>query len=469
MLFKQACMRFGLVQPEASSPPFALRAPISCTRIRELLVRLIRGKSCRPPQHVGQDFRRGVLVFLALSLQAVSLRAEDAQTKAAPAPSSSSSGTAAPQARQTPPDTSGLQSQTLLASIDKILKRAAAAREAAKTLPTRDKFLFDPVWTETREEREKDVRDLLDSALAVVTDAPILKLQEDIRKQQEEIAADRERMAAFREKRLEVPQSGLLPSFFSETKESIEKAMTALEADIKKREADILHIKQEIGKGLAAAGITLSQDQLDLLLDGVLGDDILKLMTAFEVAKVADQKLSTLVKQSNEDLKSARRYFAMHAALFAMLVQAQDMLIGRIDKVYLTRLSDIIGNIDQTGAKTRELWQSAGRDDQRRSLEANSKAQEISRRVSAFYRDYLQNQRRLLVQARDRTLFDLRVADNTFETVEESFQLKALMDEARTSFESVQKLDPPGFEQIFRNENLRREFENLTQKLGPSS
>ena len=44
-----------------------------------------------------------------------------------------------------------------------------------------------------------------------------------------------------------------------------------------------------------------------------------------------------------------------------------------------------------------------------------------------FYRDYLQAQRRLLAQARDRALFDLRVADNTYETVEESFQLKALM------------------------------------------
>ncbi len=325
------------------------------------------------------------------------------------------------------------------------------------------------MWTETREEREKEVRDLLDSALAVVTDAPILKLQEDIRKNREEVVADRERMATLREKRLEAPQSGLLPSFFSETKESIEKSMTALEADIKKREAEILRIKQEIGKSLTAAGVLLSQDQLDLLLDGVLGDDLLKLMTAFEVAKVADQRLGTLVKQSNEDLKSARRYFAMHAALFAMLVQAQDMLIGRIDKVYQARLSDIISNINQTAAKTRELLQSAGRDDQLKALEANVKAQEISRRVSTFYRDYLQNQRRLLAQARDRTLFDLRVADNTYETVEESFQLKTLMDEARTSFESVQRLDHPGFEQIFRNENLRREFENLTQKLGPSS
>ena len=55
-----------LVQPEASSPPFAARAlaslpRISCTKINSLLVRLIRGKSCRRPQHVGQDFPRGVL------------------------------------------------------------------------------------------------------------------------------------------------------------------------------------------------------------------------------------------------------------------------------------------------------------------------------------------------------------------------------------------------------------------------
>ena len=413
------------------------------------------------------SIRSGLLV-LAVSLQAISLQAEEAEPKAVSPLAAAPSSPAAPEARQAL-DTSGLQSQALLASIDKTLKRAATAREAAKTSPSRDTFLFEPVWTETREEREKEVRDLLDNALAIVTDAPILKLQEDIKKQQDKIAANRDRIATLREKQLGVPQSGLLPSFFSDTKESIDKSITALEADIKEREADIHRIKQEIGKGLAAAGVTLSQDQLDLLLDGVLGGDLLKLMAAFEVAKIADQRLGELVRQSNEDLKSARRYFAMHAALFAMLVQAQDMLIGRIDKVYLARLTEIASNIDQTASKTRDLLRSASRDDQRKALESNLKAQDISRRVSSFYRDYLQAQRRLLAQARDRTLFDLRVADNTYETVEESFQLKSLMDEARTSFDSVQKLDHPGFEQIFRNENLRREFENLTQKLGPSS
>ncbi|MGO9171088.1 MAG: hypothetical protein ACLP7P_03875 [Rhodomicrobium sp.] len=406
------------------------------------------------------------LLLVALLLQAIPASAEDAQGNAAPSPQTPDG-----QAKQNrpPPDTSGLQSQALLSAIDKILKRAAAEREGAKTLPERDKFLFPPIWTETREERESSVRQLLDSALAIVTDAPILQLQDQIRRQREKIAASKERIASLREKRLEAPQSGLMPGILTDTQGSIDKTIATLQDDMKSREADIARIKQDIGKSLTAAGIGLSDDQLDLLLDSVLGSDLLKLVTAFEVSKIADQRLATLVGQSSEDLKAARRYFAMHAALFAMLVEAQELLIERIDTVYLVRLDGIIGDIAKTGAQTRQLLQSQTREDQRKVLEANLKAQEASQKVSALYKDYLQKQRRLLAETRNKTLFDLRVADNTFETVEESFQLKALMDDARTSFDALHRLEAPGFEQIFKNESLKREFENLTQKLGPSS
>jgi len=413
--------------------------------------------------------RAGILLRLlvaALLLQAIPAFAEDAQGSAAPLPQIPGG-----QAKQNPPppDTSGLQSQALLSAIDRILKRAAAEREAAKTLPEREKFLFPPIWVETREERESSVRQLLDSALAIVTDAPILQLQDEIRRQREKIAASKERIASLREKRLEAPQSGLMPGILTDTQGSIDKTVATLQEDMKSREADIARIKQDIGKSLTAAGIGLSNDQLDLLLDSVLGSDLLKLVTAFEVSKVADQRLATLVNQSSEDLKAARRYFAMHAALFAMLVEAQELLIERIDTVYLVRLDGIIGDIAKTGAQTRQLLQSQTREDQRKVLEANIKAQEASQKVSTLYRDYLQKQRKLLAETRNKTLFDLRVADNTYETVEESFQLKALMDDARTSFDALHRLEAPGFEQIFRNENLKREFENLTQKLGPSS
>jgi len=388
---------------------------------------------------------------------------------AAEAPADAPPAPAAVQEKAVPSDPSGLQSQALLSSIDRILKRAADERSTAKTLPGRERFLFPPVWTETKEEREAEVRDLLDSALAIVTDAPILQLQEAIRKHREKIAEAKERIASLREKRLGAPESGLMPGILTDTQETIDKSIAKLQEDIHNREAEIGQTKENIGKALAAAGVDLSKDQLDLLLDSVLGGDLLKLVTAFEVSKVADERLASLVKQSSEDIKAARRYFAMHAALFAMLVEAQEILIEKIDTVYLQRLNGIMTNIAKTGADTRHLLQAQTREDQRKVLEANLKAQETSQKVSALYKDYLQNQRKLLAQSREKTLFDLRVADNTYETVEESFQLRVLMDEAKTSFDALHRLETPGFEQIFRNENMKKEFETLTQRLEPSS
>jgi len=403
---------------------------------------------------------------LALLLQPGLAQAEGA---ASPAPSASQVPENKPKQSQPQLDTSGLQSQALLSAIDRILKRAAQERQAVKALPERDRFLFPPLWTETREEREDSVRQLLDSALDIVTDAPVLKLQDEIAKQREKIAAAKDRIAALRERRVEAPETGLMAGILTDTQSSIDKTITALQDDIKVREAEIVRIKQEIGKALTAAGVDLSKDKLDLLLDSVLGSHLLKLVTAFEVSKIADQRLAALLNQSNDDLKAARRYFAMHAALFAMLVEAQGLLIDRIDTIYLVRLEKIMSDIAKTGADTRLLLQSQAREDQRKVLEANLKAQEASQKVSEFYKEYLKNERQLLAEARRRTVFDLRVADNTFETVEESFQLKALMEDAKPSFDALHRLEAPGFEQIFRNENLKREFENLTQKLGPSS
>ncbi len=411
-----------------------------------------------------------LLLPLASSTHPVAVRAADQSPFVLPA--QTQSGAAArdqSSARTAATDTSGLQSQALLSAIDRILKRAASERDAAKKLPARDNFLLPPIWTETREEREKSVRELLDGALEIVTDAPILKLQDDIRKYREKITAHKDRIATLRERRLEAPQSGIMPGVLTETQESIDRKIETLQEEIKAKEADIGRVKQDIGKALNTAGVQLSPDQVDLLLDSVLGGDLLKLLTAFEVAKIADQRLGALVKQSNEDLKSARRYFAMHAALFAMLVHAQELLIDRIDEVYLVRLDGILKNIAKARGQTRELIEAQTRDDQRRALEANIKSQELSEKVAVFYRDYLRSQRRMLAETRAKTVFDLRVADNTYETVEASFQLRALMDEARTSFEALQKLEAPGFDQIFRNESLKREFENLTQRLGPAS
>src|SRR5262249_15827023 len=62
------------------------------------------------------------------------------------------------------------QAQRLMKAVDAILQDTARNRGEAKKLPSDSEFLMKPLWTETREDREKKVRDLMDAALGIVTD-----------------------------------------------------------------------------------------------------------------------------------------------------------------------------------------------------------------------------------------------------------------------------------------------------------
>ncbi len=115
--------------------------------------------------------------------------------------------------------------------------------------------------------------------------------------------------------------------------------------------------------------------------------------------------------------------------------------------------------------KTEDLLKGENRADQVKALRSNRESQKLSEEAAKGYRRFLLQQREQLAAARKRTAHDLRIADNTFETVEASFQLRNLMRDSTASFEAIQKLESPTFEQIFKNEELRREFENLTRKL----
>ena len=105
------------------------------------------------------------------------------------------------------------------------------------------------------------------------------------------------------------------------------------------------------------------------------------------------------------------------------------------------------------------------RPDQKRALDANRESQKLADDAAKAYKRYLSQQREQIAKARLKATHDLRIADNTYETVEASVQLRNLMKESSASFEAIQKLEAPSFEQIFKNDELRREFENLTRKL----
>jgi polyhydroxyalkanoate synthesis regulator phasin len=394
-----------------------------------------------------------------------------APTDAAPVPPPA--GEAAPQAQPRDPregDAVFEQAQRLMKAIDGVLNDTARNRGEARKLPSANDFLVRPIWTETREDRERKIRDLLDSALGIVTDVPVVESQKKIETLRRNIHDIEERIVKLREKQLTAPKDALIPGITADTVDSLERDIADSKSRIDLNRDRIAAAKQEIRDALAKSGIELAPDQLDLLLDGVLSGDLVRLVAVFNSAKLIDGQLGKLMAASGENIGAARKYFAMHAALFAILVHAQDSMIAKIDKQYLPKLDAITADVAKARTKTAQLLRAENRPDQRRALEANRDSQRLAEEAAKGYRRYLLQQREQIARARARAIHDLRIADNTFETVEASFQLRVLMRESATSFEAIQKLEAPTFEQIFRNEELRREFESLTRKLdAPSS
>ncbi|MBO0763674.1 MAG: hypothetical protein J2P50_03655 [Hyphomicrobiaceae bacterium] len=426
---------------------------------------------------------RGVLGVVVVTAAALALigavlsprsgpNARPAQTTGHDAPPSAArfATTSHAGAERLDPEANHEQAQGLMKAVDAILQDAAKNRAEARKLPSDTDFMLKPIWAESKEDRERKVRDILDAVLAIVTDAPIVDLQKKIEGLRRNIRELDDRIVALREKQLLAPKDGMFTSMVSDTVGSIGRDIDEAKRRIEANRQEIAKTKASVREALKKNGVDLTAEQVDLLLDGVLSGDLVRLVVVFNSAKLIDAQLGKLLAATGENIGAARKYFAMHAALFALLVHAQDSLIGKIDSQYLPKLSAIEVDINTARAKTAELQRAENRDDQKRALDANAESQHLAEEAAKGYRRYLLQQREQVAKAREKTTHDLRIADNTFETIEVSFQLRNLMRDASASFESIQKLEAPTFDQIFKNEELRREFENLTRKLdGPTS
>ncbi|MEL6197005.1 MAG: hypothetical protein AAFT19_04085, partial [Pseudomonadota bacterium] len=333
-----------------------------------------------------------------------------------------------------------------------MLDEAAQARREARD---GEKGVLDHLRIDTPEDRAKR---LLGEALAIIADTEVTALQKANEAAQARIAAAREERAKLHEQRVFAPERSTFWEQVQgrEDRASVEERIAALDALIAEDEALIERNRAAFIEAMAAIGTTVTPEQADLLLNGVTGGDILALAAAHEVATNIAAQLRRAMVESGEEITAARRFYALHTTLIALLVHAQESFIAKIDTEYMRRLEEIEQEIRETRAETDRLLSEGPTADQRRVLQANRAAQDLTRRATAFYRTLLERQRDEVARALYDTRRDLAVADNTLRTVDASFRLLEVMRAATLEFEALQTMRVPGFETLFENEELRR-------------
>ncbi len=142
------------------------------------------------------------------------------------------------------------QAKALMAAVDAILKDSADSRTDAAKLPSKDDFILPPFWRETREDREQKVRDLLDAALAVVTDVPVVDVQRKVEGMRKNIRDLEDQSAKLKEKQLTAPKDATLPGILNDTVASLETAIAENAKRIEAKRAQIAAAKAEIAAAL---------------------------------------------------------------------------------------------------------------------------------------------------------------------------------------------------------------------------
>jgi hypothetical protein len=305
---------------------------------------------------------------------------------------------------------------------------------------------------------EDDIKALLDQAVAVLSMSPLQDERAAIAELHTKIEQSREKIANYRQERIGAPTQSLV----KRTREDYDALIADEQQAIEDNQAKLRQIQREFAERLRAIGLELSDEQVEFLLATVVGDSMIDLGIVFDNVKTITVELERLVRESGEDMDSARRYYGLYVVLLRALKQMHLEVEQTIETEYIPQIDTIRQRAQELSSETRQLLKA--QPDRADVLEANLAAQQMTITAAGRYRDYLAEQARQVRRAREALQQDIRTAWNTYETVRVSGELVALVQSSQQLLDGLLERQVPPL-RPFENLEMKREFEKLTNQL----
>lgn len=332
-------------------------------------------------------------------------------------------------------------------------------------LKDRHESLPDSAWIGAdKTSNAKKIDELLDRAMELLLTSEVNEARIEMRKLQETIPAMRRTVEEYRNKRLSAPVKTKLP-YVVRTVKDYDDLIAETEEEIANATKAVAGVRSRITDNLKSYNLRLDDDQLDVLLTSVVGDDLLKNAVIFENVRTVTMKLMELAGANRDDMTIARRYYGMYVVLIDVLIHTQNEFIRRIDGDYVPRIRGIRDSVRKSLEEGQAALARQGfSETQRRVLSTNVESNSLTLRAAKLYEDLLSRQRSRLVLCLHGLERDREVAKNTYDTVRHSSDLSGLIQSGLKLFDTLIALQVPEI-RTFENAGIRREFEELTRRL----
>ncbi len=286
-------------------------------------------------------------------------------------------------------------------------------------------------FTRDQKDTQNEINELLDEAVAILSISQSNNTRQRIRALETEIREMKQTISQHRQDKITAP----IRSTWKTTVADHDAKIKQLTEVIEEKNYAIEKLKTQFAQELADKGLSITEEQLDVLLSSVVGDDIIQSSLVYDNVRKISQQLMKLTIESGEDLDISQRYYGMYTVLLKTLVHMQQKFISNIDEKYLPKIAQITADVQDINATSRNLLRGEHDKDRRRHLLANLNAQNLTLQTAKLYKRHLKAQRRKVVLATEKTNADLQIAQNTYKTVRVSGELINLLRTSQKSFE----------------------------------
>lgn len=339
------------------------------------------------------------------------------------------------------------------------LETALDLFDKQQELPKTDDLAFYDYFSRTKESQQKRVDSYLDVAAEALGISKINERRDRIAGLRTQITKSRTNIASYKRQRISAPESTYNPLGVS--KSGYDKKIERAETRIENAEKEIAAEKDQLVQQLNSIGMSISKENVDVLLESITGDEFVRISIIFDNAKNFAAELERLTEESDEDLDTAKKYYGVYLMLLQSVDRLQLKFIEKVDNVYYPQLDSYMDQANQIIEDAKTAIKKGG---DRKALQENIYSNEITLDAATFYKQSLDQQKYEMRKANEKIKKNILTATNTYKTAALSKDIASLISTSRRAFNAITSLSVPDL-RPFENVKLKGEFSRLAREI----
>ena len=358
--------------------------------------------------------------------------------------------------------------QELFNRVERDLGKALGKFESHEALPEKSPW-WDVIGVkETKISNDEAIEDLLRAVTMVLAGEGAGDLRSEAKAIQKGIRDANFDQDEMRRKRDTAPPQeslGKAEDLIVTSREEYDEMISDSQAKQEDLRLALLEVEKEFIEALSRTGLKIEDQAARSLLGTLAGERFSDLAITIANVRLVTEQLHRLADQSGEAPELTRKYYGLYVLLVRLVDVAQDDYVRWVREVAVPKLDTILK--DAESQRQEALAGKAADPDRAEAFQRNVDQLELTQTAAVRYIEYLKIQAEGVQRGNLEVEKDLRLAANTWRTVDLSLETADLIRRGSEAFGALMTLELPPL-RGFEGTELRERFQSLERRMAES-